>query len=122
MVLKVGSHSGGIHDHLISGFVVGVNSSDSVVTRKLAAGNFMTVNPWNYFKFFTEGKGPLADSGISRGAFLHTKANKDPFKRPDIQFHTAPFAVDIDFGLAFKDLLNIDKKLYDDVYGPDLGG
>ncbi len=107
-----------LQDHLISLSNLKVTSSE----KRLGAGNFLTVNPWNYINFFLNGKGPLIDSGISVGAFLKTKVNQDPYKRPDIQFHTVPYGVDIDFGLVLKNVLNISDDVYSSLVQDDIGG
>ena len=52
--------------------------------RRLGAGNFNLVNPWNYLNFFLYGRGPLAVAAGPTGAFFKSQKNKDFYGRPDI--------------------------------------
>ena len=115
-----------LQDHLVSFNSIKVQSDDDgiMAPRKLGADNFFVVNPVNYFKFLTGigGRGPLQDSGIAVGAFVHTKANRDKkYNRPDIQIHTVGFGFDVDFGLGFKQLLNFNDELFHELFGDDTG-
>ena len=44
-------------------------------------------------------------------------SNKDPYKRPDVQFHTLSATMAVDFGLKYKDALNIKDDVFYGAYG-----
>ena len=102
-----------LQDHvMVSLWVVSDNSN------KVGIDPFQVFNPVNHFKYFVFGKGPLTSNGIEAGGFLRTNvSNKDPYKRPDVQFHTLSATMAVDFGLKYKDALNIKDDVFYGAYG-----
>ena len=84
--------------------------------KRLSVGSFALVNPLSYLNFLTTGKGPLSDNFLSAGAFIHTPANKDKLKRPDIQIHTYPFPASLDYGVMFRHLYGFTDDAYYALY------
>lgn len=103
-----------LQDHLMSGFAVFANQSGSDEQAWKSLNPFDTANPLNYLEYFTAGTGMLATSGIAIGGFLHSESNTD--SRPDIQIHTFPGLLTMDFDLAFRKAGNIANDVYEDVF------
>jgi len=101
-----------LQDHLMTGFAVVADRSRGSDWKSLDA--FDTVNPIKYLEYFTAGTGLLATSGIAVGGFLHSDVNED--SRPDIQIHTFPGMLSMDFDLAFRKAGNIADDVYEDVF------
>jgi choline dehydrogenase-like flavoprotein len=76
---------------------------------------FDSANPLKYFQYLAFGKGPLASSGIAVGGFVHSGLDSD--ERPDIQLHTFPGHLTLDFDLAFRKAGNVADKSYEAVCG-----
>ena len=70
--------------------------------QRLSYGPFTLVNPLRYIDYFRTGRGLLSDNYLRAGAFINTDVNQDKLKRPDIQIHTFPYAIDLDFGLGIR--------------------
>jgi choline dehydrogenase-like flavoprotein len=109
-----------LQDHIIAPFEV-VSTNDE---KMIGFIPFTGVNPLHYWTYFTSNpyNGPLGDSGIGSGAFIHTDINKDPFGRPDIQMHTIPTLFFFDFGTIYKKVLGIADETsdaYKDYHGSD---
>ena len=110
---------------------VGENLQDHVMTslwvisendEQLGVSPFALVNPISYLKYLIWGKGPLVSNGIEAGAVLRTKvSDKDPYKRPDIQFQTLSATLAVDFGLQYKVAFNIKDETYYGAYGEHNG-
>lgn len=111
-----------LQDHLMTVFEISTNGNQP---HKIGLDPLFAVKPWNYWTFYTQRlfQGPMADSGIGSGAFLHTpiKGN-DTWKRPDIQMHTLPVLVLADYGALYVQNLGLSDehlKLYGDHIGED---
>jgi choline dehydrogenase-like flavoprotein len=109
-----------LQDHVMMSFEV-ISTNDN---KRMGFSPFAGVNPLNYWTYFTSNpyNGPLGDSGIGSGAFVHTDINKDPLGRPDIQLHTIPTLFFFDFGTIYKKILGISDETteaYKDYLGSD---
>ena len=113
---------------------VGANLQDHIMIvidalskneNSLGLNVFLASNPLNYFKWFTSNpyNGPLGDTAISSGAFIHTDFDtKDPYKRPPIQLISLPFYTLFDWAAIYSAILNYSEeyqKLSEDYFGKD---
>jgi len=101
-----------LQDHLMAGFTI-LSPNDQ---GQAGMNVFDSVNPLKYLAYLTSGTGPLASSGITIGGFLQTGRGQDP--RPDIQIHTFPGLLTLDYDLAFRKGGNVADQSYEGVYGP----
>ena len=102
-----------LQDHLMSGFSV-ITDEGGPGHDRLGFDPFDTANPIKYLEYFTRGTGSLATSGIAIGGFVRTGLNPDP--RPDIQLHTFPGLLTMDFDLAFRKSGNVADAAYENVF------
>jgi len=102
-----------LQDHLMTGFAVAADRSNPDQAWK-SLNPFDTVNPAKYLEYFTAGTGMLATSGIAIGGFVHSEVNND--SRPDIQIHTFPGLLTMDFDLAFRKAGNIAEDVYEEIF------
>ena len=101
-----------LQDHLMSSLTI-LSPSDQDQT---GMNVFDSVNPFKYTKYLISGTGPLASSGITIGGFLQTGRGQDP--RPDIQMHTFPGHLTLDYDLAFRKAGNVADQSYEGIFGP----
>ena len=101
-----------LQDHLISSVIV---SSEN--EKKLGSNVFDAVNPINFYKYYFGGRGPLVSNTIEVGAFFYSGVGNDSFNRPDLQMHTMSATIFADFGLQFKDALNLEDEFYSEAFG-----
>ena len=111
-----------LQDHYIVPFEIFPESSDM---ERVGTGSFFSVNPLNYWTYFTSPNpfnGLLSDCFLSSGAFVHTPSNKDVYKRPNIQFMSAPFIpATLDFFGIYATTLGYSQEIYE-LYYNYLGG
>ena len=100
-----------LQDHLMTGLTI-LSSNDQVWT---GMNVFDSVNPFKYLNYLTSGRGPLATSGITVGGFLKSGTGND--SRPDIQMHTFPAHLTLDYDLAFRKSGNLADESYEGFYG-----
>jgi choline dehydrogenase-like flavoprotein len=103
-----------LQDHLMAGFAFTVPKAESEKSWT-GLSPFDVVNPLRYFRYLTSGTGSLANSGISIGAFIHSGLSTD--SRPDVQLHTFPGLLTMDFDLAFRKAGNIADDAYEGLLG-----
>ena len=98
----------------MSGFSVTTDPSEPRNNDLLSFDPFDTVNPIKYLEYLIRGTGTLATSGIAIGAFVHSGVSPD--SRPDIQIHTFPGLLTMDFDLAFRKAGNIADNAYENLF------
>ena len=87
----------------------------------LTASPFLHLNPLNLFDFFfRSGRGALAHSGIATVGFVHSSLSPRGAARPDLELHVCPIDWGFDYGAGFRDLLNVNRTVWDHHYGDRL--
>ena len=111
-----------LQDHLMTAFTIVVPKSKSDESGKNEVKQdwtgmdvFDSVNPLKYFNYLAFGKGSLSSSGIAIGGFV--RSGLQPDERPDIQLHTFPGHLTVDYDLAFRKAGNMADESYEGVCG-----
>lgn len=111
-----------LQDHLYS--VVHVESK-ATYTKDLWLGRdiFAAANPLNVAKVVLGAKGPLTDTGWPYQALLNVNSpNGHGSRRPDVQLITGSQDVDADYGIAFWDIVRLNRSHYEAIYPSDTEG
>ena len=113
-----------LQDHLYS--VVHVERKATRNNDDLWFGRdiFAAVNPLNVAKVVLGRKGPLTDTGWPYQALLHVNGPPDgqSSRRPDVQLITGSQDVDADYGIAFWDIVRLNRSRYETIYPSETEG
>ena len=100
-----------LQDHLYTVFpILGRDKTKSV------SANVFQLNPFEIIRYLFTRKGPLGDNGISSGAFVNTRNNKDILNRTNIQIHAFPASFGSDYGMGLKELNGFSDEGYNSYF------
>lgn len=102
---------------LVKNLPVGRNLQDHVATGldlvlfndSVSIESFDMINPYNLYKYFFEGVGPLTASGCEVLGFVSTESKETP----DLQYLVLPVGLASDKGSLMRKSLNIKKDLWE---------
>ena len=111
-----------LQDHLYS--VVHVERKNARDGEWFGRDIFAAVNPLNLAKLFLGARGPLTDTGWPYQALLNINSCPEGHsgRRPDIQLITGSQDVDADYGIAFWDIVRLNRSHYESIYPSETNG
>merc|ERR1712117_222460 len=101
-----------LQDHCMVMQSVRIHKPEEYMT--MHAGMFL--NPFNSIEFWTNGTGPLTNNGMGINAVMSTSKNKGKEKRPDLQFHTAPYDFALDYGVNLRNIPKWNDTVWSDTH------
>ena len=102
-----------LQDHLMAYYPFISKNSTGLTVSVIKA-----LSPFEQMRYALTGKGaPLSDNGISSGMFLHSGiGHRDKFSRPDLQVHSFPGFLNIDYGLSLPKLFGLNDSVYESYF------
>ena len=83
---------------------------------------FAALNPLNVAKVLLGARGPLSDTGWPYQALLNVNGHGHNSRRPDVQLIIGSTDVDADYGIAFWDIVRLNRSHYESLYPSETEG